>query len=76
MSCRAFGRGVEKSIIVKIIQILSVKNIQHLELRYVKTNKNKPCFDFLKQNFYQVKKNIFQLKNFKNFKLPNYISVN
>ena len=76
LSCRAFGRGVEKSIIVKIIQILSVKNIQHLELRYVKTNKNKPCFDFLKQNFYQVKKNIFQLKNFKNFKLPNYISVN
>ena len=76
LSCRAFGRSVEQSMILKIIEILKTKKINLLELKYIKTKKNKPCLTFLKKNFNEVKKNTFQLKNFKNFRIPKYISIN
>ena len=75
LSCRAFGRGVEHSMIFKMIKILSKKKISKLELNYFKTKKNKPCLEFLKNNFKQNGANRFVLNDFKNFKLPDFISL-
>ena len=50
LSCRAFGRSIEKSMLIKIIQILKKKKINKIILKYIKTQKNKPCLDFLREN--------------------------
>ena len=39
LSCRAFGRDIEKSMIFKMTQIIKSKKISQLELNYVKTKK-------------------------------------
>ena len=59
LSCRAFGRSIEKSMLLKIIQILNKKKADKIIFKYLKTKKNKPCLDFLKSNLLTEKKNIF-----------------
>ena len=46
LSCRAFGRSIEKSMLLKIIDIFKKKKIDKIIFKYLKTQKNKPCFDF------------------------------
>lgn len=69
LSCRAFGREIERSMIYKCIQLIKYKNIKYLELRYKKTKKNKPCLNFLNENF-DKKGKIYFLKNIELFKKP------
>ena len=59
LSCRAFGRSIEKSMLFKIIQVSKKENIDKIIFKYLKTSKNKPCFDFLKSNLVEIKKNTF-----------------
>tara|TARA_Y100001970_G_C14248961_1_gene870363 strand:+ start:3676 stop:5343 length:1668 start_codon:yes stop_codon:yes gene_type:complete len=75
LSCRAFGRDIEKSMIINMIQILKSKKISQLKLKYKKTEKNLPCLNFLKKNFKNVKKNEFILKDFNNFKTPRHLKI-
>ena len=75
LSCRAFGRNIEKSMVFKMCQIMKSKKIRQLELNYVKTKKNSPCFNFLKENFKSIKKNKFILNDINNFKLPRHLKI-
>ena len=75
LSCRAFGREIENSMIYKIVQILKSKNIKYLELNYKKTKKNKPCLSFLNNNF-KRKKNRFFLHGFKDQLKPKTLKIN
>ena len=75
LSCRAFGRDIEKSMIFKMTQIIKSKKISQLELNYVKTKKNSPCLYFLKKNFKSLKKNKFILNDINNFKLPRHLTI-
>ena len=56
LSCRAFGRDIEKGMISKIINILKSKKISSFLIKYKKTEKNTPCLNFLKKNFWKLKK--------------------
>ena len=40
LSCRAFGRSIEKSMLLKIIQVFKKKNIDKIIFKYLKTKKN------------------------------------
>ena len=75
LSCRAFGRSIEKSMLYKIIQISKKKSVEQIFLKYIKTKKNKPCFDFLKQNLELKKNNTFiYIKNTK-FNIPKFLKI-
>lgn len=74
LSCRAFGRGIEESMIYKNTLLLNSKKIKYLELKYKKTTKNNPCLVFLSKNF-KNNKNIFFLKKVKEFKKPRALKI-
>ena len=75
LSCRAFGRSIEKSMLVPIIKILRKKKINKIIFKYVKTQKNKPCLDFLKENLEIDKKNIFIFKKNTKFQQPKFLKI-
>ena len=75
LSCRAFGRDIEKSMCIKMIQLVKSKKVRIIELNYIKTEKNSPCLNFLKKNFKSFKKNKFILSDFNNFKLPRHLTI-
>ena len=82
-SCRALGRKIEEYFYQKVVENLKDKRIKNIEINYIKSDKNKLFYDFLKK--YEFKKIILkkdkfifkkQLKkiNFTNkFKLISYI---
>lgn len=59
LSCRVFGRSIEKSMLLKVIEILKKRKINKIVFKYIKTEKNKPCLLFLKKNLQREKENIF-----------------
>ena len=76
LSCRAFGRSIEKSMLFKIIQIFKKKNFTKIIFKYLKTNKNNPCLDFLKDNLEIEKKNIFVYRKSTKFTQPKFLKLN
>ena len=75
LSCRAFGRSIEKSMLFKIIQVSKKENIDKIIFKYLKTSKNKPCFDFLKSNLVEIKKNTFVHKINTKFNSPKFLKI-
>ena len=75
LSCRAFGRSIEKSMLIKIIQILKKKKKDKITFRYIKTQKNKPCFNFLKENLELEKKNIFVYRKHTKLAVPKFLKI-
>ena len=75
LSCRAFGREIEKGMLFKISQLLKNNKINFLELNYIKTKKNKPCYTFLKNNFKETKKYNFIYKDTKTIKIPKNLTI-
>ena len=75
LSCRVFGRYIEKSMIYKIIQISKKKAINKILFKYKKTEKNKPCLDFLKNNLELEKNNTFVYKKNTKFNIPKFIKI-
>ena len=58
------GRGVEEGLINHIKSEGKKKKIQKIVFRYLKTKKNKPMLDFLKQSkaLNMLKMNTFEIK--------------
>ena len=75
LSCRAFGRSIEKSMLLKIIQIFKKKNVNKIIFKYLKTNKNRPCFDFLKENLEIEKNNIFVYRTNSKLVSPKFLKI-
>ena len=75
LSCRAFGRSIEKSMLLKIIQVFKKKNIDKIIFKYLKTKKNKPCLDFLKTNLKKEKNNIFIYRRNTKFISPKFLKI-
>ena len=75
LSCRAFGRSIEKSMLMQIIKILKKKKITKIIFKYIKTKKNKPCLDFLKENLEIEKKNIFVYKKSTKFQEAQFLKI-
>ena len=53
LSCRAFGRSIEKLMAYQIYLSSKKNKLKKIVFKYVKTKKNKPCLTFLKslENF-------------------------
>jgi Predicted enzyme involved in methoxymalonyl-ACP biosynthesis len=75
LSCRAFGRSIENSMLYKVIQVSKKKNIDQIIFKYLKTAKNKPCLDFLNSNLIKKKNNIFIHQNTAKFKPPKFLKI-
>jgi len=75
LSCRAFGRSIEKSMLLKIIDIFKKKNVEKIIFKYLKTQKNKPCLDFLKNNLEKEKNNIFTYRKNTKFSAPKFLKI-
>ena len=75
LSCRAFGRSIEKIMLYKVIQVLKKEKISKIVFKYLKTSKNKPCLDFLKNNLKNEGKNIFVHSREVKFEAPKFLKV-
>tara|TARA_B110000438_G_scaffold247415_1_gene249530 strand:- start:304 stop:1959 length:1656 start_codon:yes stop_codon:yes gene_type:complete len=75
LSCRVFGRSIEKAMLLKIIQVLKKKGINKIVFQYLKTKKNKPCFEFLKNNLEKVKNNLFIYRKNTKFIPPKFVKI-
>jgi len=74
LSCRAFGRDIEKSMIFKANIFFKKKKLTGFEMKYFKTKKNNPCYVFLKENF-KNRGNIFYCDNLKKIKPPSHLKI-
>ncbi|MEC0183484.1 HAD-IIIC family phosphatase [Paenibacillus peoriae] len=54
MSCRVMGKGIEEAMLYLVAKYFSVHNIK---ATYVKTEKNKPFYDFISKKYRDVSKN-------------------
>ena len=75
LSCRAFGRSIEKTMLLKIIEMLVKNNAKEIIFKYLKTKKNKPCLDFLKENLKLQKKDIFIYSKNSKFDKPKFLKI-
>ena len=62
-------------MLFKIIQVSKKENIDKIIFKYLKTSKNKPCFDFLKSNLVEIKKNTFVHKINTKFNSPKFLKI-
>ena len=49
LSCRVFGRQIEETMIYFLVEQTKDKGQGSLIAKYIQTDKNKPCFTFLKK---------------------------
>ena len=75
LSCRAFGRSIEKLMLFKVIKNFKNKNIDKIVFKYLKTQKNKPCLDFLKNNLEKEKNNVFVFRKNTKFAPPKFVKI-
>jgi len=75
LSCRAFGRSIEKAMLYKIIQVLKKEKKNKIVFKYLKTKKNKPCLDFLNNNLKSERKNIFVYSKSIKFVPPKFLKL-
>ncbi len=75
LSCRAFGRSIEKLMLFKVIKNFKNKNIDKIVFKYLKTQKNKPCLDFLKNNLEKEKNNVFVYRKNTKFAPPKFVKI-
>ena len=62
-------------MLLKIIQVLKKKGINKIVFQYLKTQKNKPCFEFLKNNLEKVKNNLFIYRKNTKFIPPKFVKI-
>ena len=72
LSCRAFGRSIENLMFYYISLPAKKKKIHKIFFKYVKTNKNKPCLNFLNSLKLKKNKNIYEYNFSYKVKKPNY----
>ena len=61
MSCRALGRNLELNIF-NFIKSKYEKSNKEIIFLFKRSEKNQLCYEILKKNMKEVKKNIFQFK--------------
>lgn len=75
LSCRVFGREIEKNMINYAIKICKQKKINSINAKYFKTQKNEICYNFFKNNFKLKSKNIFTINTDKKIKSNDIIKI-
>ncbi len=73
LSCRAMGRGIEKTMLYLLVSYGKANNLQKIIARFNSTAKNAPCEKFLHENGFKPTEEGFELKNFDSIHLPSYI---
>ena len=74
-SCRVLGRKIEEYFYQKIFDRLKQKNIRNVQFDYVKTDKNKPVYQFFKKyNFLEKNEKNGKIKFSKNLYKTNLIN--
>lgn len=48
LSCRVLGRGVEHRVLARLGEIAQERGLSHVQLEAIRTEKNQPAFDFLR----------------------------
>ena len=78
LSCRVMGKKIEDAVICHILERAKNEGISAVKAKYVQTEKNMPCSDFLKDYGFTKKNDgdewVFDLK--KKTKMPRHISLN
>ena len=57
LSCRAFGRSIENYMVYNICKVAKKNKSKKIIFKYLKTDKNKLCLDFLNSLGFDNKKN-------------------
>jgi len=47
LSCRVLGRGVEHRMLARLGEVAKERGLRHLNVSYIRTQRNQPAFDFL-----------------------------
>lgn len=71
MSCRVFGKGVEKAFFDTIVKQAKDEGINLITIEQEETEKNLPAREFIKQHFIEGK---YEVKNYPEF--PSWIKIN
>ena len=57
LSCRVFGRKIEETMIYTVIDYAKSKGLKGIVVKFIQTEKNKPCLRFWKNSGFEYNKN-------------------
>ncbi|MEO5331373.1 MAG: HAD-IIIC family phosphatase [Magnetococcus sp. YQC-5] len=78
VSCRVFKRGVEETMLAKVISYCMEKRITCVQAEYLPTEKNKPCLDVMRgSGFHAIKEDRIFMWNTKtqSYTFPAHIQI-
>jgi len=75
MSCRVMGREIERLMIGYIIKEAKKLNISIIEAKYIKTDRNKPIYEFLNNSGFNRNGNIYSWDCNNNYPCPDFIKL-
>jgi len=76
LSCRVIGRKIEETMLSVAVKFAKDNKFQHVEAKYVITDKNKPCFDFFLNSGFENQQNSFTWNAEKMYVRPYYVELN
>ena len=76
LSCRVFGRKIEETMVATVIRDLHGAGFRTLSARYLRTEKNAPCLEFLKVSGFRTEDEcLFSWDLSSEYALPKFIQV-
>lgn len=77
LSCRVMGRKIEETMLWKTIEYAKIAGLENICAKYIETQKNKPCLDFLKRSgfIYDETGNIFIWETKSNYHFPECVQL-
>ena len=76
LSCRVMGRNIEEAMCATVIEHAKLIGLNKIFLKYLPTEKNKPCLRFLDASkLEQIKDNMFSWDTRKTFSFPSHINI-
>jgi len=75
LSCRIMGRGVEDAILSHILKDAKNNGIKEFRAEFIPTEKNKPSENFLLENGFRKKDNLWIFDLEKNIQYPTHLKV-
>ncbi len=75
LSCRAMGRGIEKSMLYVIKDLAAKKLKSSIRAQFIPSGKNKACADFLTKNGFIKREDMYYRYNLEEICNPEYIKL-
>lgn len=75
LSCRVMGKGIEKGVLGKILQMAKKEGIKKIRANFIPTQKNKPSENFLQDNGFEQEGNDWVFNLQRSIKIPDHLEV-